>query len=263
MSQALDKLSTAERKILLWARRDRELKGTLGLLLEGEKLTVEALKSNIKSELCWVTENFVYANESLIARIEKTGCPISNVSTRVMEALSGMDTPPGIIMAAHQPLIRLCSPNEKWKFIVVLFGAQDPGNVGGVLRTAEYFGVDEVWLGSGSVDPYSPKVIRGSMGAALRLPIFRGDVPERIKIFRSSGSVVWGSVAHGYAEPVINPAPKRILLIGQESSGLTERELALADKRVRIPKPGRGESLNLGVATGILIYSALGSLEKA
>jgi TrmH family RNA methyltransferase len=95
------------------------------------------------------------------------------------------------------------------------------------------------------------------MGAALRLPLFRGDVTEKIRKFKSAGAVVWGSVAHGQAEAGIEPSQKRILLIGSESHGLSERETALADRLVRIPQHGKGESLNLGVATGILIYNAV------
>ena len=257
MTSLLDKMPPVERRLIDWARRKRELKGTLGILLEGEKLIIEALNSNVKFELAWVTPAFTAQNRDLLDRVRNAGCPLVEVSERMMEKISDMETPPGIVLAAHQPLMRLFSSNDNWKFIVVLFGAQDPGNVGGVIRTAEYFGADEVWLGPGSVDPYSPKVIRGSMGAALRLPLFRGDVSEKLKKFKAAGAVIWGSVAHGKAEVGIEAAPKRILLIGSESHGLSDRETALADKLVRIPKYGKGESLNLGVATGILIHSAV------
>jgi len=262
MTSILDKMPPIERRLIDWSRRKRELKGTLGILLEGEKLILEALNANIKFEHTWVTVDFARNNRMLLDRVRNVGCPVVEVNDRTMEKISDMETPPGIVVAAHQPLIRLCSSNDNWKFIVVLFGAQDPGNVGGVMRTAEYFGADEVWLGPGSVDPYSPKVIRGSMGAALRLPMFRGDVSEKIKKFKAAGAVVWGSVAHGKAEGAVGMSPKRILLIGSESQGLSDRETSLADRLVRIPNQGRGESLNLGVATGILIYSAVTNREQ-
>ncbi len=263
MDNTLEKMPPVERRLIEWAKRKRELKGTLGVLLEGEKLITEALNANTKFEMVWISTAVAIIYKSLIERLKNAGCPVSEVSNRAMENISDLETPPGIVAAAHQPLMRFSSSIENWKFIVVLFGAQDPGNVGGVIRTAEYFGADEVWLGPGSVDPYSPKVIRGSMGASLHLPVFRGDIFTRIQKFKAAGAVVWGAVAHGNAEFSIEPAPKRLLLIGSESHGLNERESALADHMIRIPKKGRGESLNLGVAAGILMYSALASKEGA
>ncbi len=262
MGNALEKISPLDRRLIDWAKRKRELKGTLGILLEGEKLLIEALNANLRFEAAWVSSSFIPDNKNLFDRLRNKGCSISEVSSRVMASISDLETPPGIVAAAHQPLIRLCEAGENWKFIVALFGAQDPGNTGGVIRTAEYFGADEVWLGLGSVDPYSPKVIRGSMGASLRLPVFRGDIIPKIRQFKSAGAVVWGSVAHGKAEFKLEPAAKRILMIGSESHGLADNEAALADRRVRIVRQGRGESLNLGVAAGILIYDALVSTRE-
>lgn len=262
MPDLLDKIPPRERRLIEWAKRKREHKGTLGVLLEGEKLIAEGLSSNLKFETVWATSQAIQSNGLLIERLRNCGCQVVEVSNRIMAGISDMETPPGITAAVHQPLIRMSAPHENWRFIVALFGAQDPGNVGGVMRTAEYFGADEVWLGEKSVDPYSPKVIRGSMGACLRLPVFRGDIAARIDTFKSAGTCVWASVAHGKGDSVIAEAPKRILMIGSESQGLSVRELGLADRIVRIPAKGRGESLNLGVAAGILIYSALASSGK-
>jgi RNA methyltransferase, TrmH family len=143
-----------------------------------------------------------------------------------------------------------------------LFGAQDPGNVGGVMRTADYFGADEVWLDRSSADPYSPKGLRGSMGAFLRIPVFRGELGPRIQRFREAGASTCAAIAHGEPSTDVESSDRCILMIGNESRGLAGKELELADHKAKIPGAGRSESLNLGVAAGILIYSALKGKRK-
>jgi len=101
-------------------------------------------------------------------------------------------------------------------------------------------------------------VLRGSMGAAFRIPVLkRGDLLERLRQFRQQDTEIWAAVAHGdNVETKITGSGSRILLIGSESEGLSEKYLELADKQVSIPGARRSESLNLAVAAGILIYSA-------
>jgi TrmH family RNA methyltransferase len=253
----MDRLPPYDRKLLEWARRRREMLDGSGIMLEGAKLASEALASGLKCERAWVTAGFLSVEEKLITRLEVAGCTIQGVGDSLMSQISDLETPPGLVVAAHQPRHRLCKSEDGWKFIVALLGAQDPGNVGGVIRTADYFGVNEVWLDQSSADPYAPKMVRGSMGAILRMPVYRGRLEERLHAFAKAGAEVWGSVAHGKAESIIADSPKRILLLGSESRGLQESEKRLATRLVRIPSRGKSESLNLGVAAGILIYGAM------
>jgi len=246
-----------EKRLVEWAKRRSKKSEGKGLLLEGGKLIREALTAGLRLRAAWFTVDAADNEPNIIDGLRLTGCPFRPVNARVMKTLSDLDTPPGIVAAADQPLLPLKRPEESFKLIVALFGAQDPGNVGGVVRTADYFGADEVWMDNQSTDPYSPKALRGSMGAAFRLPIFRGDVAGRIARFKERGAVVWGSVAHGSAVDSLPQARRMILMIGSESSGLGESELRLADRLVKIDGAERSESLNLGVAAGILIFQAL------
>jgi len=175
-----------------------------------------------------------------------------------MRWISELDTPPGIAVVCPQPGFVHRRPGDPFSLIVVLTLVQDPGNLGGIIRTADYFGVDELWLGPGSADPYGPKAVRGAMGATLRMPVLMPtDLPGRIGQFRQEGAEVWAAVAHETdTEMRISPSGSRILLLGGESRGLLPDEVSLADRKVSIPGARRSESLNLAVAAGILIHSA-------
>ena len=175
-----------------------------------------------------------------------------------MNLVSDFETPPGIAVVASEPGFIHRKPGDPFSLIVAISLIQDPGNLGGVIRTADYFGADEIWLGRGSVDPYNPKVIRGSMGAIFRMPVLKPEnFKGKIRDFKDNGAEVWAAVPHdANAERKIGAAGSRILLIGGESRGLGSDYIDIADKTVSIPGARRSESLNLAVATGILIYSA-------
>jgi len=255
---APERLTPSEKKLVEWAKRKMEIDGGLGVLLEGEKLVSEALAAGIRLEAGWFTPEFSGANGRLIDDLRRTGIPLRPINERTLHTLSHLETPPGLAVAAHPPRLNMKRPGDFFHLIVALFGAQDPGNVGGVIRTADYFGADEVWLDRSSADPYSPKSLRGSMGAFLRMPVYRGDLIDRLQKFKASGASLWAAVAHGEAMSQIEQTGRRILMLGGESRGLGDDALAIASHSVKIPGADRSESLNLGVAAGILIYQALG-----
>ncbi|MBM3326883.1 MAG: RNA methyltransferase [Calditrichaeota bacterium] len=254
----IDRLTSAERRLLRWGKREERRFGSLGMLLEGAKLVEEGLKEHLGLNCGWFTGEFAEDNRELLNRLRSVGCRIRPVSSRVMRQISDMETPPGIAVVSEQVDVRLRNPFDPFKLIVALIAAQDPGNLGGVIRTADYFGVDEVWLSVGSADPFGPKALRGAMGATFRVPVARfDDLRSQILRFKKYGAVIWAAVAHGKVETNIIHSERMILLFGNESRGLSPDELKLADKRAKIAGAGRGESLNLGVAVGIMVHQAL------
>jgi len=257
--EAPDRLTRYQRSLVDWAKRKQEENGTLGILLEGDKIIKEALKAGLRLASGWFTIEASAMYPDVIAGLRRAGCSLRPLNPRQMRLISDLETSPGLVVAAYQPSLVLKSPTDPYRLMVALFGAQDPGNVGGVIRTADYFGADEVWLDRVSADPYGPKAIRGSMGAFLRMPVFRGDLEHQIKRFKGAGVEVWAAVSHGENVSKLPSKGKRILMLGSESRGLSAQELKLADKLVTISGAGRSESLNLGVAAGILIHQAMGS----
>ncbi len=251
-------LTRFEKKLVTWGKRSGKIEGEAGILLEGIKLIEEALEAGHPLTRAWYTHAFAESCPGLIARLKRSDYEIKTVTQRVMRSISDLDTPPGISAVASQPGFIHRQPGDPFSLIVALSKVQDPGNLGGVIRTADYFGADEIWLGPGSVDSYGSKVIRGSMGATFRMPVLRlPDFAGKVEKFRRAGAEVWVAVAHDdNADLNISPSGSRILLIGGESGGLGEEYLEMADRRVSIPGARRSESLNLAVAAGILIYSA-------
>ena len=229
------------------------------MLLEGGKLIEEAMQADYPLEAVWFTAEFLGETPELVQRLTRAQPRIMRrISAREMRRISSLETAPGIVAVAPEPEFQRCKPGDQVLLIVALALVQDPGNLGGVIRTADFFGVDELWLGEGSADPYNPKTIRGGMGALFRMPVFRlKNLKEEISAFRKAGAEVIAAVAHSDRAGVEMPdRGTRLLLIGGESRGLTDEELALADRQVCIPGAGRSESLNLAVAAGILIHAA-------
>lgn len=252
------KLPPLQRKLLAWGNRKTEQGGVRGILVEGEKLLEEALAARHPLEAAWFTDALQRKRPEIIKQLEGCQTHLFQVSERTMGSLSEMETPPGIVAVGPEPFFQRRNPEHTFSLIVALPLIQDPGNLGGIIRTADYFGVDELWLGKGSADNFAPKVLRGAMGATFRLAVARFDnLAARLEEFQQKGATVWAAMAHGCeAHPTIDPTGARILLLGGESRGLTPEYIRLADHSVMIPGARRGESLNLMVAAGILIYSA-------
>jgi TrmH family RNA methyltransferase len=140
--------------------------------------------------------------------------------------------------------------------LVVLDGVQDPGNVGTILRTAEAFGACGTVALGGSVDLWNPKVVRSAMGSLFRHVAFHGSVESLLEFRRERGLTLW--VADGGGEPIRvgeGRAPERLaIVVGNEGSGVSSALAGVADRIVAIPVR-TVESLNVAVATGILLYA--------
>ena len=132
---------------------------------------------------------------------------------------------------------------------------QDPGNLGTILRTADAFALDAVILCEGCTDPTAPKVVRATMGAAFRQPVYRMPLAEAAAALKTRGLPVYAAAL----EPDSVPSTALDLhgaavIVGSEGRGVTAQALELCDKKVVIPMAGRAESLNAGVAAAILIW---------
>lgn len=144
-------------------------------------------------------------------------------------------------------------------FFVILENLQDPGNLGTIIRTADAAGADGVFLSKGTVDLYNPKVVRSTMGSLFHLPVYTGvDIEETI--IRCKKHNIYTLAAHlggvntPYTAKLYKPSA---ILIGNEANGLTPETATMADELVRIPMPGKAESMNASIAAAILIYEAV------
>lgn len=181
------------------------------------------------------------------------------LSGQVFEKISDTVTPQGLMAAVkfNEYDLELLLKKEKL-FLIVLENLSDPGNMGTIVRTAEGAGADAVILGGGCVDAFSPKVVRSTMGALFRMPVFSysdAGFTELLKRLKQNGIKLYGAHLRGsvsYDE--MSYGNRAGIIIGNESKGITEGTLEFTDSLVKIPMEGRVESLNASVAAGILMY---------
>ncbi len=244
-------------------RRFRQLKefGNADLcLLEGPKLVQEALAAGVS-----VVEVAVSSRAESLDRLVPTlrslsdsGVPVLRMDASLLASLSESETSQGLVALARRPEFEEERIFQGIPLVVVAVAFQDPGNLGGLLRTAEAAGASGAYVTEGSVDPLSWKALRGSMGSAFRLPHRRGlTVAEAIARLRERGVAIVGTAASG-GTPYVDADWRRpvALLLGNEGAGLSEALLRQADSVVSIPLVGPVESLNVGVAAGLLLFEA-------
>lgn len=229
-------------------------------LCEGARLCEDAARSDIKIVRCFVTATALEKYESYLALVRKTGCEMFLVEDSVAQLLSSTKTPQGVFCVCELP---------KWaqgviggvfgsETCLVLENLQDPGNLGTILRTAEALGVFHVILLGEGCDPFSPKVLRASMGAVFRmLPMISKSPAQLQKLLKGNGFTLHAAVPSATAVPVtelVLNTGKHAVFIGNEGNGLTEETIALCDDSVTIPMGGRAESLNASAAANILLW---------
>lgn len=236
----------------LQQKKYREKEGRY--LMEGFHLVEEALNAGAPVELLLVTHKGAAEWAALLAQQE---VPQYLVSDEVMKSLSDLPTPPGIMGVLTKEEQDTVEFRGRW---LLLDRVQDPGNVGTMVRTADAAGFDGVILGHGCADLYSTKVLRSTQGSQFHLPVIQKSLEETIAVFRSQEIPVYGTelneAAKGFQE--VAPAENLALLMGNEGQGVAKELLALTDQNLYIPIYGQAESLNVGVAAGILMYHLRG-----
>jgi TrmH family RNA methyltransferase len=183
------------------------------------------------------------------------GAEVLSVAPHVMQTASDTQTPQGIL--AVLPIQRLPIP-ERANFVSILDGVRDPGNLGTILRTALAAGMDAVLLPPGTVDPFSPKVVRAGMGAHFKLPIHTLEWDEIRQIAKSLHLILYLADSSGgqphHKSDFVSPLA---LIIGGEAEGAGVEAQGLAASRVHIPMPGEAESLNAAVAAAVLMFEVV------
>jgi RNA methyltransferase, TrmH family len=241
-------------------RRLKEKGGPDLCLVEGPKLLEEALASGVEvvevvvTERSRASERGARLTESLLAR----GVPVRRMDEDLVATLSETETSQGLVALVRRPGFVEDALYRGVPLIVVAVGLQDPGNLGGVLRSAEAAGATGAYLTAGTADPFSWKALRGSMGSAFRLPHVRGlPAEEALRRLRARGVFVLATAADGDV-PYDRVDLRRpvALLLGREGAGLPEAIVAQADERLAIPMGGGVESLNVGVAAGVVLFEA-------
>jgi TrmH family RNA methyltransferase len=225
-------------------------------VLEGVRLVADALEHGGALELVLYAPDQLAetpAGQELLARLRHL--PRSYEATpQVVAAAADTVHPQGVVALARWPQVEPGRPG----IILVVDAVQDPGNLGTLLRSAEAVGVAQVLCARGTVDAYSPKVVRAAMGAHLRLALEQDLSWDEIGAQLTSVDHIYAAEAGArmpyYAADWRQPSA---LIIGNEAHGLSEEARSHATKLISIPMRGRAESLNAGVAGSIILFEAL------
>jgi TrmH family RNA methyltransferase len=242
----------------------RDGKVSAEIFIEGYRLADEALKAGLKIKDALFSADFAQteAGKVIFQRIAQTFHTPVVVENKIFNSICDTKTPPGIVLIAEKPQIDFQSKikNQKSKILlVVLHQLNNPANLGAIFRTAEAVGVTGIILTKGSSDVYSPKALRGSMGAAFRVPVLANiDFREVIEFCQKSGLKTYcADIKSAKTHSEIDWRSDCVLILGSEAHGLSEEEIELANDSFRIPMKSGVESLNVAVAGGIVLYEAL------
>jgi TrmH family RNA methyltransferase len=229
------------------------------LLLDGWHLVGDALASGVALHTIAVCRDVPAAHVATIEAARAAGAAVLDVADSVMEAISPVREPSGIVALAERPLVdptSMLAPAPP--LVVACVGVQDPGNVGALIRSADAGGATGVLLDETSADPWGWKALRASMGSIFRLPVVRDvQAVARLTAWRADGLHVAAADPRGgtsmYDADLARPL---VVVLGGEGAGLPSAVLARADSRLRIPMRPRVESLNVAVAAALLVYEA-------
>ena len=192
---------------------------------------------------------------ALRAALDARGVPVHDVTDREFTSAASTESPQGVLIIAQVPHWSLDAlPASRNARMLVLDGVQDPGNVGTMVRTAAAFGVTATLALPGTVDLWNAKVVRSAMGALFSRPAFPVTWDALEGFLRSRDIPLWGADAAG--QPLDErPSPERLAIaVGNEGNGLSSAVREAAEHLVAIPIASHVESLNVAVATGILLY---------
>jgi TrmH family RNA methyltransferase len=223
-------------------------------VVEGIRLAEEAVAAGWQAQLCLYTPDLAARGLAVVETLSAAGVAVEPVAEHVMKAVSDTQSPQGILLVLALQSVPLPPYPE---ILLVLDQIQDPGNAGTLLRTAAAAGCDAVLLTEGSVDAFSPKVLRAGMGAHFRLPVLTFSTAEIVELCQTHGITLWtASVDGGLSYTDADLSSPLAIVIGSEAHGVGA-SLFESSSRLHIPMPGGGESLNAAVAGAVLIFEVI------
>ena len=222
-------------------RKEQEL-----FVVEGRKMVNELIESDFEITHLFSTEKYCAENEIHSDKVE--------IATEVqMEQMSGQDTAPGILAIVHQPKAKAI--DSKATLVLALDGISNPGNMGTIIRTADWFGIRNIVCSEDCVEIWNPKVIQATMGSIFRMNIVETDLETYLTQSKNQGKAIYGALLNGENLFKRQGKTEGIVVIGSESHGIRPNILPLITHPVTIPRAegSMTESLNASVAAAIIM----------
>ena len=225
----------------LGEKKFREKEGVF--VAEGPKIVKELLKAEFELHEIYALREWLDENNKFI----KSG-ETFEITEVELKGISFMTTPQSVLALVKMPVTNAFVTNGK--IILALDGIQDPGNLGTIIRTADWFGVQHIICSKDCADVYNPKVVQATMGSIARVNVIYTDLYSWLQ--KEKYSSIYAAVLQGKDLKKIK-IKTGIILIGNESKGIRPEILGLANEKITIPGIGKAESLNAAVATGIIL----------
>jgi TrmH family RNA methyltransferase len=233
------------------ALHQKKFRKELGLFIaEGPKVVDEFLHSDLKIVEIYGLENWVTKNLLLL---KKLNCPHFIATEAELTRISALQTPNEVLAVFKQPVYTEKEINTKADLFLYLDGVSDPGNMGTIIRMADWFGIKQVFCSDTCADVFNPKVVQSTMGSLARVKMLTKDLSEICSLLNIKE--IYGATLGGENLYTSNLSKKCVLVIGSESRGISANNTKLLSKQISIPqaKGGKTESLNAAVATSIIL----------
>ena len=262
MVRALGRHHPTIRRIRALGRDPSRRRAESVLIAEGHHLAREALTSGARIELVVVAPELERTAEGRELRdlIDDRALDCVETTATVLESLQDARAPQPILMLVHRPrgsVDDALGAGDETPLVAVALGVQDPGNLGGLVRTADAAGAAACFVGEGCADPYHPRAVRATMGSVFRLPLFPEPGAETIRRLRQRDVRLVGTDPRqgvDYHRAALGGATA--LFFGGEGAGLRESWRAAMDAWVRVPMRASVESLSVGAAAAVLLFEA-------
>lgn len=222
----------------LQLKKNRETEGLF--LVEGEKMVQEAI-IYCKNQIQYIAYTDSFVSEHLADFDHQL------VSEKELEMISSLKTPNKALAVVQ---IIKSRPSIENQLVLALDDIQDPGNMGTILRIADWYGIQTIICSKNTVDCYNPKVVQASMGAIFRIQLSYVDLTKWLKACKST---IYGALLEGENIYTKETLSNGVLLMGNEGKGISKENMEYINEAISIPRFGKAESLNVSVATGIIV----------
>ena len=211
---------------------------------EGPKLVKELIESDVELTQVYALDEWIEDNKDLLRSVNVTA-----INETELERTSQLKTPNKVIAIVKK--FEVNEPGIKERISLVLDTIRDPGNLGTIIRIADWFGVSQIICSTDCADMYNSKVVQATMGSIARVNVFYTDLPVWLK--QRSGVRIYAAMLEGKDVTNMSTIKEGLIIIGNESMGINKEVLQYSNEKISIPRKGSAESLNAAVATGIIL----------
>ena len=211
---------------------------------EGPKLVKELIESDVELTQVYALNEWIEDNKDLLRSVNVTA-----ISETELERTSQLKTPNKVIAIVKK--FEVNEPGIKERISLVLDTIRDPGNLGTIIRIADWFGVSQIICSTDCADMYNSKVVQATMGSIARVNVFYTDLPVWLE--QRSGVRIYAAMLEGKDVTKMSTIKEGLIIIGNESMGINKEVLQYSNEKISIPRKGSAESLNAAVATGIIL----------